>query len=104
MMADRAMQKKYLKERLERIAREKGILGWGGSRVKLKKPPIVAAAEKSITRLRALVDRFETKERNYNKKREQRMRGEFDRIQQAILFGDAKVALKLLEKFEKAKF
>jgi len=95
--------KKYLKDRLQRLTSEKMVF-WGDVDVKLPKPAAVIEAEKRMNRDGEIVNRFNTKQRNFNKRRNLRKRKMRDLCERAITFGTPQQALKLLDKFERTKF
>ena len=96
--------KKYLKDRLQRLASEKSVWGWRNDEVKLPRPTAVVEAEKRIKRDSRIVNRFQAKEKKFNEQRKNRKQKMWEACQKAIHFSTPKQALALLDKFERTKF
>lgn len=103
MAVAKGTQRTYLKERLERIFRAQKVY-WGSEPVKLPKPAEVIEAEKRIARDSKIVNRFHKKERTAARRRDKCKREMVEKCRHLIEFGDAKDALKALDRFEKMKF
>lgn len=105
MAVAKGTQRTYLKDRLDAINREKGVYGWGDSRIaKLPEPLAVVEAKKRIARDSKIVDRFEKKERAYIQRIKDRKKAMSEDCRRLIEFGDAKDALKAIDKFKATNF
>jgi hypothetical protein len=100
-------QKKYLRERLQRINNSFGTYGHYAQSRKdsiLPKPAAIVEAEKRIARDSALVRRFEKRQSKRSDKIKKAKRAMADLCERTILLGDFKKALNLLDQFDSMKF
>lgn len=96
-------QRSYLKDRLDSINRVHGTF-WGSDSVKLPVPSDVAEAKKRIARDSKITDRFQQKQRKADERMKARKRKMAEECRRAIEFEDAKKALRMIDRFAKAKF
>lgn len=99
-MSDKTAQMKYLKDRLESVARRKNVFWGDHSKVKLTKPPAVIEAERRIKLLSKVVARFEKKIETATKRRDEQKKAAYEACRKEVFFGDPRKALKMLDKFE----
>lgn len=94
-------QQRYLNDRLNEVRQTKPR---GYDSVKLPKPAAVLAAESAQRKAALVIRRFEKKCEVARKKRNELVDATVSEIRRIILFGDAKAALKALDRFAAKKF
>ena len=100
-MSDKNAQMKYLKDRLDSVARRKNVFWNHGDEIKLHKPAEVRAAEARIKADGTIINRFLGKVKRANERHRERKKQAYEACRKEVFFGDPRKALKMLDKFEK---
>lgn len=97
----RSDQRRVLKDRLQTIRNSKPRT-WDD--IKLPVPAEVKAAKEAIRKANRIVGRFEKKVTQAKVRRNKAVDAAYNDCSREIHFGDAKSALKALDRFERTKF
>lgn len=100
MRDNKHAQMKYLKDRLESVARRKNVFWGDHAKVKISKPAEVRAAETRIKADSKIVARFEQKIDTATKRRNEQRKAAYEACRKEVFFGDSRKALRMLDQFE----
>lgn len=96
-----AEQKRFLTDRLNSA---RPSMPDEYSTPKIKEPLAVKAARATVRKSQSIINRYNRHLHNIRDRRNEKINDAYNKCKEALLFGDAKSALKIIEKFEKTKF